>query len=194
MWFGKLPPTDVPALMIWASTVPAIPLFLCCLPLGPWSSLFHILVLVLANLGHSSPSVKELLVPASETRRWTHTFSCHFQVQTSPLSCCGSSTGEELYKVQQSVPFKCFAQNRCDVLVWPWWSHAVIYGNRPLQISWKKTTQVFSVKTLFGPIGIINSCVMKCTLIAECVQRCFSKEFRAWHTKDWCCLMYGNST
>lgn len=102
-----LPPTDVPALMIWAITVSAVPLFLCCLPLGPWSSLFHILVLVLTNLGHSSPSVKELFGPTSETRRWTHTFSCHFQVQTSPLSCCEGSTGEELYKVQQSVPFKC---------------------------------------------------------------------------------------
>lgn len=94
----KRPPPDVPALMIWASTVPAIPLFLCFLPLGPWSSLFHILVLVLTNLGHSSPSVKELSEPASEKRRWTHTFSCHFQVQTSSLSCCGSSTGEQLYK------------------------------------------------------------------------------------------------
>lgn len=48
MRYGELPPTDVPALMIWASTGPAIPLFLCCLPLGPWSSPFHILVLVLS--------------------------------------------------------------------------------------------------------------------------------------------------
>lgn len=84
-----------------------IPLFLCCLPLGPWSSLFHILVLVLPNLGHSFPSVKALSEPTRKIQRSTHTFSCHFQVQTSPLSCCGSSTGEELYKVQQSVPFKC---------------------------------------------------------------------------------------
>lgn len=34
-----------------ASTLTAIPLFLCYLPLGPWSSPFHILVSVLPNLG-----------------------------------------------------------------------------------------------------------------------------------------------
>lgn len=70
-----------------------------------------------ANPGRSSPSVEELSAPAGETRRWTRTFSCHFQVQTSPLSCCGSSTGEELCKVQQSVPFKRVLQ-RTDVTCW----------------------------------------------------------------------------
>lgn len=72
--------------------------------------------------------------------------------------------------------------------VWPWWSHTVIYGNRPLKIFWKETTQVLSVKAWFAPVGTINSSVMKCAFIAQCVQSCFSREFTEWHTKESFCL------
>lgn len=60
---------------------------------------------------------------------------------------------------------------------------------RPLKIFWKETTQVLLVKAQFAPVGIINSSVMKCTFIAECVQSCFSREFREWHTKESFCLI-----
>lgn len=137
-----------------ASTVPEIPLFLWCLPLGLWSPLFHIFVLVLTNLGHSSPSVKELSEPTSKTQRRAHTFSCHFQVQTSPLSCCGSLTGEKLYKVQQSVPFKCVLR-KTDVACWPWWSHVVIYGNRPLRIFLEKLHESWFKPNLYLQVWLI---------------------------------------
>lgn len=91
-------------LIIYCSTDPRIPQFLCCLPVGAWSSLFHILGLVSTYLGHSSPSAKG----TEETLRLsyqqhTHTYSCHFQVQTPPLSCCLSSMGKVLQKVQPAT-------------------------------------------------------------------------------------------
>lgn len=45
-------------LIIYCSTDLTIPQFLCCLPVGAWSSLFHLRGLVSSYLGHSSPSVR----------------------------------------------------------------------------------------------------------------------------------------
>lgn len=111
-------------LIIYCSTDSTIPQFLSCLPVGAWSSLFHILGLVSTYLGHSSPSVRETERhrPAHQqhTAPYTHLW-LSFSGANTPLSCCYSSTGKVLYKVQQStaVMFKCDLKR--TVVAW-WWA------------------------------------------------------------------------